>query len=66
MLITLYKATPMMGMALWWKRCLTSETTDVTIVRRGNQQQQDAFQQAWRDAHEQFRQSMQSKEKYSL
>ena len=67
LLITLYKATPMMGMTIWWKRCLTSETNDATIIHNHNDtQQKRAFQKIWDDAHEQFQQTIQSKTKYSL
>jgi hypothetical protein len=66
-LITLYKATPMMGMTFWWKRCLLSETKDATIVHNSNEiQRKQAFQKVWDEAHEQFQQSVQSRTKYSL
>ena len=67
-LITLYKATPMMGMTIWWKRCLTSETNNATIVHNNinDTEQRLAFQKAWDEAHEQFQQTMQSRTKYSL
>lgn len=65
-LITLYKATPMMGMTIWWKRCLTSETNDATIVSNNDSLQKQAFQKVWDEAHEQFQQTIQSKTKFSL
>lgn len=53
-LVSLSKATPVMGMTLWWKKLLQENSTEIelTWVERNT-----AFQQAWDQAHEQFRAS---------
>jgi hypothetical protein len=52
LVITLYKATPMPNMTIWWKRPLTQfEEIDVDVITCHN----TSFQEAWAEAHEQFK-----------
>ena len=52
--VTLYKATPMAGLAIWWKKLLQQEPQEIVFDWMDNTQT-NAFQQAWETAHEQFR-----------
>jgi hypothetical protein len=62
-LVSLFKATPVPGMALWWKKLLREHSTEIplTWVERNT-----AFQQAWDEAHEQFRKTVSQPPKYSV
>ena len=57
--ISLMKASPMDGLVLWWKKPLAS-CPEVTVNDPSKASATD-FQQAWKEAHEQFRDSVQSK-----
>jgi hypothetical protein len=52
MTITLYKAVPMEGITIWWKRPL-AEMEEISLDWRD--QTSGAFQDAWKEAHEKFR-----------
>jgi hypothetical protein len=63
--ITLFKAVPMMGMSIWWKRPLISvPDLDHDVIspgdranssNTGNTNNGQAFAQAWEEAHRMFR-----------
>ena len=63
MRITLYKATPLPGMAIWWKKLLRQERDEIDLDWRNSNNAADgsssnnqaAFQQAWDEAHAKFR-----------
>ena len=52
MAITLYKATPMAGVTLWWKRPL-AEMEEISMDWR-EQTTSSGFQNVWNEAHAQF------------
>lgn len=58
LLVTLYKATPFAGMAIWWKKVLQEEDQEIALdwVKSNS-----AFQEAWEEAHEQFRANLENK-----
>jgi hypothetical protein len=50
LVITLYKATPMPNMTIWWKRPMTQfQEIDVDVPTSASK-----FQETWMEAHEQF------------
>lgn len=52
MTITLYKAVPMEGITIWWKRPLVA-MEEISLDWRD--QASGALQDVWKEAHEQFR-----------
>jgi hypothetical protein len=67
--ITLYKAVPMAGLTLWWSR-LSMETPTIEVQTGSTSSTSStssarAFEEAWRTAHEGFRQSLQGSKKES-
>lgn len=61
-LVSLFKATPVPGMALWWKKLLREHSTEIPLTWV---EQNTAFQQAWDEAHVQFRKTV-SQPKHSV
>jgi hypothetical protein len=68
--ITLFKAVPMMGMSIWWKRPLLSvPELDYNVINPGDRANScttgntnnngQAFAQAWEEAHRMFREKRQ-------
>jgi hypothetical protein len=58
-LVTLFKAMPMPGMTIWWTRPL-EEMKELISLEDHNH---GSFQQAWKEAHEQFQERIQEKKK---
>lgn len=58
--LTLYKATPMVGVFVWWKRPLVQCPE---IEWRSETDANSSFQQAWEEAHEQFKTNVANKKK---
>lgn len=54
-LLTLNKAAPVMGMALWWKKVLREAPTEIDLALWLPQNNNNALQHAWDEAHAQFR-----------
>lgn len=59
--VTLYKATPMSGMTLWWTRPLLAGIEEVVPLERDHES--SSFQQAWNQAREQFKEKIQTQKK---
>ena len=61
--MTLYKAVPMEGMVVWWRRPLTQfpELEDHPNPNVAGHAKVQAFQQAWDEAHSQFRDKIQQR-----
>jgi hypothetical protein len=57
MVVTMYKATPMTGVTVWWKRPL-SEMKEISMEWRD--QAATDFQQVWNEAHAQFKNKQRS------
>jgi hypothetical protein len=51
--VTIYKAVPMQGLFIWWKRPL-QEYPEIDIERSSNEGSQE-FLKAWEEAHEVFK-----------
>jgi len=60
-LVTLYKATPLAGLALWWKKLLQQERDEIALDWVDSSKN-NAFQQAWDEAHTQFRANRQAEQ----
>ena len=56
--VTLYKAVPMEGVVVWWSRPL--EGTDEITLDWRDTPATSKFQEAWDQAHQQFREKLQS------
>lgn len=54
-LVTLFKATPMMGLTLWWKKMFLQQGAEIELSWV---EPNSAFQQAWDQAHQNFRASI--------
>jgi hypothetical protein len=63
-LILLNKATPMDGVTLWWKQCLQEETERAALPPATPQQV--ALQEAWKEAHAQFRETVATRTKHTV
>jgi len=63
LLLTLYKATPFAGMAIWWKKVLQEEDHEIPLDWV---QSSGAFQQSWDEAHKQFRANLENKTQHSV
>lgn len=61
LVITLYKATPMPNMTLWWKRPMTQFQEINGIVPTTSNSSK--FQEAWTRAHDEFTNKMKAKQK---
>jgi hypothetical protein len=60
--ITVQKAVPMQGVILWWRRPLTQfDEIDARQANTDDASKAKAFQNAWEEAHKQFREKMQQK-----
>jgi hypothetical protein len=65
LIVTLYKATPVPDMTIWWRRPLRScPEIDLTAdhTMQSQSQQTNTFAAAWEQAHAQFRQGRQDQE----
>jgi hypothetical protein len=65
MVVTLLKATPMIGLTLWWKKPLQQCPDEINIDWTNNTDN-NSFPKVWKQAHEQFKQNMQEKQKHSV
>lgn len=70
MVITLYKATPMHGVTVWWKRPLEQcPEVDLATVRgqppgkKETPEQQQSFQKVWKEAHAAFQEKITAKKR---
>jgi len=54
LLITLYKAVPMQGVFIWWRRPLM-QFPEIEMDKNTNDHQQQQFRDAWEEAHKLFR-----------
>lgn len=62
LVITVRKAVPMEGVVIWWKRPLTKfAEIDPTQANPGDASRAKEFQNAWEEAHRQFREKIQEK-----
>jgi hypothetical protein len=55
--VTLNKAAPMHGVVVWWNNPL-EDATEIAMDWREKSASASGFQQAWEEAHDQFRQKM--------
>lgn len=65
MAVTVFKATPMAGMTLWWKRPLV-DCKEIELTWRSDEGKNNAFTQAWNDAHKAFRENAGTRKRMPL
>ena len=65
LVFTLYKAVPMEGVFIWWKRPLT-QCPEIEWRSESDSSSNAAFQEAWAEAHKQFKAMVADKKKTSI
>jgi len=65
MAVTVLKATPMEGITLWWKRPLV-DCKEIELTWRSEEGKNNAFAQAWDDAHKTFREKAGTRKRMPL